>query len=238
MDDSSYFIALIFFFFQAEDGIRDVAVTGVQTCALPISLREVARLRDRVLGEAGAALQVGLVGEALEELVHGEHELERQAGEEIADLARLAFVAGGDQELHARRSRASRSVVEYPGTSGTRTTRPPQRSTWSAPTIASRAYSAPLTSTSGRRRSISPSGVSASNTTTRSTQASAATSRARSASGTSGRVAPPFPSRRTDASLFTATSSASPSARAASSSATWPTCSRSKTPLVNTTGPR
>src|SRR2546429_81920 len=26
------------FFFQAEDGIRDVAVTGVQTCALPISI--------------------------------------------------------------------------------------------------------------------------------------------------------------------------------------------------------
>src|SRR2546422_1754734 len=29
-----------FFFFQAEDGIRDVAVTGVQTCALPISAPE------------------------------------------------------------------------------------------------------------------------------------------------------------------------------------------------------
>src|SRR2546429_4668969 len=28
---------VVFFFFQAEDGIRDVAVTGVQTCALPIS---------------------------------------------------------------------------------------------------------------------------------------------------------------------------------------------------------
>src|SRR5216684_4822047 len=27
---------VIIFFFQAEDGIRDVAVTGVQTCALPI----------------------------------------------------------------------------------------------------------------------------------------------------------------------------------------------------------
>src|SRR3989449_7690728 len=27
-----------FFFFQAEDGIRDVAVTGVQTCALPICI--------------------------------------------------------------------------------------------------------------------------------------------------------------------------------------------------------
>src|SRR5258706_7112975 len=29
---------LKFFFFQAEDGIRDWSVTGVQTCALPISL--------------------------------------------------------------------------------------------------------------------------------------------------------------------------------------------------------
>src|SRR5256885_7980339 len=28
---------LYFFFFQAEDGIRDYKVTGVQTCALPIS---------------------------------------------------------------------------------------------------------------------------------------------------------------------------------------------------------
>src|SRR6266852_8097906 len=28
---------LFFFFFQAEDGIRDATVTGVQTCALPIS---------------------------------------------------------------------------------------------------------------------------------------------------------------------------------------------------------
>src|SRR3989449_5774853 len=29
-------VSSLFFFFQAEDGIRDVAVTGVQTCALPI----------------------------------------------------------------------------------------------------------------------------------------------------------------------------------------------------------
>src|SRR5690606_39609848 len=29
---------LFFFFFQAEDGIRDFHVTGVQTCALPISI--------------------------------------------------------------------------------------------------------------------------------------------------------------------------------------------------------
>src|SRR3990170_3182057 len=31
--------ALVGYFFQAEDGIRDDLVTGVQTCALPISLR-------------------------------------------------------------------------------------------------------------------------------------------------------------------------------------------------------
>src|SRR5258708_15233197 len=30
-------LSFIFFFFQAEDGIRDDLVTGVQTCALPIS---------------------------------------------------------------------------------------------------------------------------------------------------------------------------------------------------------
>src|SRR2546422_397234 len=38
-----------FFFFQAEDGIRDVAVTGVQTCALPIST-DTLRLIDKIAG--------------------------------------------------------------------------------------------------------------------------------------------------------------------------------------------
>src|SRR2546422_7961207 len=38
------------FFFQAEDGIRDVAVTGVQTCALPIS-----RLADHLSPSRGLA---------------------------------------------------------------------------------------------------------------------------------------------------------------------------------------
>src|SRR2546422_8374825 len=35
------------FFFQAEDGIRDVAVTGVQTCALPILLPRLASVERR-----------------------------------------------------------------------------------------------------------------------------------------------------------------------------------------------
>src|SRR2546429_3169391 len=40
---SLYDLVLFFFFFQAEDGIRDVAVTGVQTCALPISFQGTAQ---------------------------------------------------------------------------------------------------------------------------------------------------------------------------------------------------
>src|SRR3712207_8404660 len=34
-----------FFFFQAEDGIRDIGVTGVQTCALPICSSSTCRRR-------------------------------------------------------------------------------------------------------------------------------------------------------------------------------------------------
>src|SRR5690349_23356667 len=52
-----------FFFFQAEDGIRDLYVTGVQTCALPISGRpgkgEVGRLERR--GER--RLAAGMAGD-------------------------------------------------------------------------------------------------------------------------------------------------------------------------------
>src|SRR5690348_17433550 len=56
-----YYLCFFFFFFQAEDGIRDGRVTGVQTCALPIlgiggEIRKTwgdarRRLRERI-GEA------------------------------------------------------------------------------------------------------------------------------------------------------------------------------------------
>src|SRR6266498_5728369 len=46
-----YFNYYFFFFFQAEDGIRDADVTGVQTCALPISITDPST--DRVLGATG-----------------------------------------------------------------------------------------------------------------------------------------------------------------------------------------
>src|SRR5688572_32349856 len=39
------FFMVLFFFFQAEDGIRGLTVTGVQTCALPIFGLEPGRVR-------------------------------------------------------------------------------------------------------------------------------------------------------------------------------------------------
>ena len=48
---------VLIFFLQAEDGIRDVAVTGVQTCALPISGAEVG-----CQGEVGSACAMAAAG--------------------------------------------------------------------------------------------------------------------------------------------------------------------------------
>src|SRR6266446_7404861 len=61
------YLVCYFFFFQAEDGIRDYKVTGVQTCALPISDFERVRMavNDRV------ASNVRLHGPMLwEEAIH------------------------------------------------------------------------------------------------------------------------------------------------------------------------
>src|SRR5690606_39424351 len=41
------------FFFQAEDGIRDFHVTGVQTCALPIYDQVAARAANRFFADQG-----------------------------------------------------------------------------------------------------------------------------------------------------------------------------------------
>src|SRR2546427_10825570 len=49
---------LFFFFFQAEDGIRDLTVTGVQ-CALPISLR-LCPLPSSVPAESNSAAPMGM----------------------------------------------------------------------------------------------------------------------------------------------------------------------------------
>src|SRR5256886_2812504 len=53
-----------FFFFQAEDGIRDLTVTGVQTCALPIL--------ERQRADAGRLLSPAVARVAHPAAVHGD----------------------------------------------------------------------------------------------------------------------------------------------------------------------
>src|SRR5438034_2146507 len=85
------------FFFQAEDGIRDHCVTGVQTCALPISLDHAGDARlDRLEQLALALLRLVLelavaLLEALLQLLRSE---ERRVGKECR--ARWARVHGNE----------------------------------------------------------------------------------------------------------------------------------------------
>src|SRR5438874_13712505 len=78
---------MFFFFFQAEDGIRDLYVTGVQTCALPIWP---ARRPPR--GPDGEKLQVGLrIGDrstADGDTSHGRNRICADAGGQSADALR------------------------------------------------------------------------------------------------------------------------------------------------------
>src|SRR6266542_4547904 len=61
-----------FFFFQAEDGIRDATVTGVQTCALPIYGVELLQPRDGLSqrdhrGKPTTGLESAKIGRAFDE---------------------------------------------------------------------------------------------------------------------------------------------------------------------------
>src|SRR5699024_12516905 len=56
------FYICFFFFFQAEDGIRDRNVTGVQTCALPIFLgTHEETLQHHALGDPAVGVAIGRV---------------------------------------------------------------------------------------------------------------------------------------------------------------------------------
>src|SRR3712207_7550677 len=71
-----------FFFFQAEDGIRDIGVTGVQTCALPIFDEILVHVTPVLLGD-GVRLFSRPGGGAIK--------LERTSVREIGQLTALRF---------------------------------------------------------------------------------------------------------------------------------------------------
>src|SRR3989475_2695798 len=89
-----------FFFFQAEDGIRDLTVTGVQTCALPISLQHGTDRVPLVEVLAVVLLPVGDDRLGLAELREHHHDLAaldllHLARQELAHLARELFADAG-----------------------------------------------------------------------------------------------------------------------------------------------
>src|SRR5207248_5021087 len=77
-------IVLFFFFFQAEDGIRDRTVTGVQTCALPILTGNVVFLAFAVAGAPGVSVARSLtsLGAFLIGAAAGGRSEERRVGKE------------------------------------------------------------------------------------------------------------------------------------------------------------
>src|SRR5690348_18230921 len=82
-----------FFFFQAEDGIRDGRVTGVQTCALPIWLEQHRLALRHAVGHGharrrleghfrGVDAVIAAVGEIDVDVDHRERSEERRVGKE------------------------------------------------------------------------------------------------------------------------------------------------------------
>src|SRR6266498_4781516 len=82
-----------FFFFQAEDGIRDADVTGVQTCALPISLCEVPVVIVNVqrVGPSTGMPTLPAQGDVMQARwgTHGDHPVVVLAPASVADTYRL-----------------------------------------------------------------------------------------------------------------------------------------------------
>src|SRR5258708_16804004 len=85
---------MVFFFFQAEDGIRDDLVTGVQTCALPILIDT----RSQLLGNSVPAL-------GAEECAEGGYRVSQQLGSGVDQVSKPLGPLG---RVKARRSEERR----------------------------------------------------------------------------------------------------------------------------------
>src|SRR3989442_10446154 len=95
-----------FFFFQAEDGIRDADVTGVQTCALPISAPGLGDELEHDLERPGA---VGMMHQS----VTGDRPRARRPVDREAEL--VARRRGGDSGAGRRDPRTNAPPTGVPG---------------------------------------------------------------------------------------------------------------------------
>src|SRR2546426_6563846 len=105
---NAYTYFMFFFFFQAEDGIRDYKVTGVQTCALPIS-RYLPRLRGRPVGGCHRADPRREFGRPEPDI--GDHDPRRhgEPGDDAAPRARLRRA----RDRKSTRLNSSHLVISY-----------------------------------------------------------------------------------------------------------------------------
>src|SRR2546430_6841844 len=110
-----------FFFFQAEDGIRDLTVTGVQTCALPIfavpAWRRNAEERLRPVDVHAVEVRVVYVSDELASVVqHGSRnavqELQVAFVDGTADLGEAYVRSVGGQRSTGNAVRFAALVVE------------------------------------------------------------------------------------------------------------------------------
>src|SRR5690606_40769683 len=88
---------------QAEDGIRDFHVTGVQTCALPISMTAMYALGigSNIMSLGGIAIAIGAMVDASIVMVENAHKRLEQAG---PDADRRAVLIAAAQEVGDRKS--------------------------------------------------------------------------------------------------------------------------------------
>src|SRR5438034_5540053 len=110
-----FFIMVCRFFFQAEDGIRDHCVTGVQTCALPISGMDIKEGNVTIL--AIHALEDGGVSDK-SELIRILRKRKKDWGE-VQTALRLIRESGRSEERRVGKE-GSGGVARHEATEGTR----------------------------------------------------------------------------------------------------------------------
>src|SRR5690606_20157290 len=115
-----YFYSYVFFF-QAEDGIRDFHVTGVQTCALPISMRK----RHKDVQSPRGGMILALMGLAMMTLVgcsHTSQEVSKASSSDWQmpdDPEAARYFAGCKDDFH-RASQTFSALESHPGYSDPR----------------------------------------------------------------------------------------------------------------------
>src|SRR5205085_3717094 len=92
-------------FFQAEDGIRDLTVTGVQTCALPIFGLQVGKIGAALARALGIA---ALRHEAFDDAMEDQAVIEMPRDQRLDPLDRVRRLVGPQQDLRSEERRVGK----------------------------------------------------------------------------------------------------------------------------------